>query len=83
MTTDNPIDLRIAHEQLHQLALDSGDLGFEYWYRVSQLLRRAAGMQAEIETLRHELERCRANKRSHIRRHSKPGKKPSAAAQPT
>lgn len=60
MPTENEIDLNIALDKLHELALASGDLGYEYWYRVSQLLRKAAGMQAEIDALSRELERCRA-----------------------
>lgn len=37
-----------------------GDLGYAYWYQIGQLLKRAAGMQAEIDALSKELERCRA-----------------------
>ncbi|PJO68800.1 hypothetical protein CWD92_30660 [Burkholderia thailandensis] len=36
------------------------NLGYEYWYKVGQLLRRAAQMQTEIVTLARELEQCRA-----------------------
>lgn len=35
MATENEIDLSIALEKLHQMALAGGDLGYEYWYRVS------------------------------------------------
>lgn len=56
----NQIDLEIALQKLHELALESGDLGYEYWYSISQLLQRAAGMQAEINRLISELEACRA-----------------------
>ncbi|MPW22153.1 hypothetical protein GCT13_36305 [Paraburkholderia sp. CNPSo 3157] len=58
---ENQIDLEIAFLKIHELALAEGDLGYAYWYQVGQLLRRAAGMQEEIEALREELEQCRAN----------------------
>ena len=62
MTSENPIDLDIALRKLHELALEDGDLGYEYWHRVAQLLRRAASMESEIEALSQELERCRARR---------------------
>lgn len=40
--------------------MEDGDLGYAYWCQVGQLLQRAAGMQAEIDSLSRELERCRA-----------------------
>lgn len=58
--SDNEIDLDIALRKLHELALEDGDLGYEYWYGISQLLKRAASMQAEIDVLSRELEVCRA-----------------------
>jgi len=64
MSQDNSIDLEIAFKKIHELALADGDLGYAYWYQVSQLLRRAAGMQAEIDALSKELERCRARRNS-------------------
>jgi uncharacterized small protein (DUF1192 family) len=60
MRTDSQIDLEIALQKIHELAMAEGDLGYAYWYEVGQLLRRAATMQAEINTLGKELERCRA-----------------------
>ncbi|MBB0026139.1 hypothetical protein DEE38_20475 [Ralstonia pickettii] len=60
MSSENQIDLDIALRKLHELALADGDLGYEYWYRVGQLLRSAAGMQSEIDALSRELEKCRA-----------------------
>jgi hypothetical protein len=62
MVTEYPIDLEIALRKLHELALADGDLGFEYWYRVSQLLRRASGMEAEINALKLELEQYRSQR---------------------
>lgn len=56
----NHIDLNIALRKPHELALADGDLGYEYWHSISQLLKRAAGMQAEIKRLTSELEACRA-----------------------
>ncbi|MEW9898403.1 hypothetical protein ABWL39_07215 [Chitinivorax sp. PXF-14] len=40
------IDLEIALNKLHELSMQDGDLGFEYWYSISHLLKRAAGTQA-------------------------------------
>jgi|GEM_PF-1956129 len=60
MHSDHQIDLKIALRKIHELAMAEGDLGYAYWYEVRQLLQRAAGMQAEIEELTEELERCRA-----------------------
>ncbi|MBX9346025.1 hypothetical protein K5M36_02890 [Chromobacterium vaccinii] len=60
MNQDNNIDLDIALRKIHELALADGDLGYAYWYQIGQLLRRAAGMQAEIDALSKELEQCRA-----------------------
>lgn len=59
---ENQIDLDIALRKFHELALADGDLGYEYWHRVGQLLRRAAGMQSEIDALSRELEKCRARR---------------------
>ncbi len=63
MPTANQIDLSIALQKLHELALEDGDLGYEYWYSISQLLKRAASMQDEINSLARELETCRAKQR--------------------
>lgn len=63
MLSENQIDLEVALRKIHELALADGDLGNAYWYEVGQLLRRAAGMQAEIDALSKELEQCRAKLR--------------------
>lgn len=60
MLSQNGLDLQIALRKIHELAMSDGDLGYAYWYEVGQLLRRAAGMQGEIDFLTKELERCRA-----------------------
>lgn len=60
MTSENCIDITIALRKIHELAMAEGDLGYEYWYRVGQLLKRASGMQVEIDCLRKRLECCRA-----------------------
>lgn len=60
MTLQSQIDLEIALQKFHELGLDDGDLGYAYWYEVGQLLKRAAGMQAQINALNKELEQCRA-----------------------
>jgi hypothetical protein len=44
MNSDNDIDLEIALRTFHQLGLEGGDLGYEYWHAVGQLLKRAAGV---------------------------------------
>ena len=59
MSQENNIDLKIALNKIHELALADGDLGYAYWHQVGQLLRRAADMQAEIEALSKELEHYR------------------------
>ncbi|BCQ24730.1 hypothetical protein NK8_29060 [Caballeronia sp. NK8] len=64
VTSENQIDLDIALRKIHELALADGDLGYAYWYQVGQLLRRADGMQTEIDSLREELEKCRATRRT-------------------
>jgi hypothetical protein len=60
MFSENHLDLEIALRKIHELSMADGDLGYAYWYAVGQLLRRAGDMQAEIDTLTKELERCRA-----------------------
>lgn len=60
MNSDNHIDLEIALRKFHELGLEDGDLGYEYWHAVGQLLKRAAGMQAQIDALSKELEQWRA-----------------------
>ncbi|MDR6392574.1 hypothetical protein [Paraburkholderia phenoliruptrix] len=60
MNSDNHIDLEIALCKFHELGLEDGDLGYAYWYEVGQLLKRAAGMQAQVDALSEELEQCRA-----------------------
>lgn len=59
---ENQIDLDIALRKLHELALADGDLGYEYWYGIAQLLRNAASMRSEIEMLSRALEECRAER---------------------
>jgi hypothetical protein len=60
MSPDNDIDLEIALRKFRELGLADGDLGYAYWDKVAQLLHRAAGMQAQIDTLSKELEQWRA-----------------------
>ncbi|AXE90934.1 hypothetical protein R8871_05649 [Paraburkholderia graminis C4D1M] len=60
MSSPNSLDLDIALRKIHKLAIADGDLGFAYWHAIGQLLRRAGDMQAEIDFLTKELERCRA-----------------------
>lgn len=60
MFSENQIDLKVALQKIHELALADGDLGYAYWYSVGQLLRRASKMQSEIDALAQELAECRA-----------------------
>lgn len=62
MNSENQIDLEVAFRKLHELALEDGDLGYEYWHRIAELLKRAASMESEIEALSQELEKCRAKR---------------------
>ena len=64
MTQDKDIDLDIALRKFQELAMADGDLGYAYWYQIGQLLKRAASMQADIDALSKELERCRAQLRN-------------------
>lgn len=54
------IDLEVALQKFYELGMNDGDLGYDYWYQIGKLLKRATGMQAEIDALSRELERCRA-----------------------
>ncbi|TXC88492.1 hypothetical protein [Paraburkholderia azotifigens] len=63
MPTENELDLEIALQKIHELALEGGDLGYAYWWQVGQLLRRAADMQVQIDELSKELELCQAKQR--------------------
>lgn len=60
MSSELKIDLDIALRKIHELALADGDLGYEYWFQVGELLKRAAKMQEQIEALSKELEQCRS-----------------------
>jgi uncharacterized membrane protein len=62
MNSGTDIDLEIALRRFHELGLADGDLGYAYWYKVGQLLKRAAGMQAQIDALSEELEQLRATR---------------------
>ncbi|WP_244139973.1 hypothetical protein [Caballeronia sp. BCC1704] len=57
---ENQVDLEVALRTIHNLAATEDDSGYEYWYEVGRLLKRAATMQAEIDSLRRELLECRA-----------------------
>jgi hypothetical protein len=59
MHSESHIDLAIALRKIHELALSDGDVGYVYWRRIGQLLKRAGDMQAQIDLLNNELEQCR------------------------
>lgn len=65
MSSEHEIDLDIALRKIHELAMTDGDLGCAYWYQVGLLLKRAAGMQGEIDSLSRELEQCRTKLLKH------------------
>lgn len=67
-TMSPQIDLEIALRKFHELGMSEGDLGYAYWYQVSQLLRGAAEMQAQIDALRQELELCHARENRRLNR---------------
>jgi len=60
MSGENHIDLAVALKTIHELAVAEAYLEYEYRYEIGRLLTRANGMQAEIDLLKKELERCRA-----------------------
>lgn len=60
MKLDRAFDLTIALRMFDQLSLEDGGLRYAYWNEVGQLLKRATGMQAQIDALSTELEQCRA-----------------------
>ncbi|WP_244146603.1 hypothetical protein [Paraburkholderia sp. BCC1876] len=62
MNAGNEIDIEIALRKFHELGLADGDLGYAYWHAVGQLVKRAAGMQAQIDALSVELEQSRATR---------------------
>lgn len=62
--TQEPLDLTIALNKLHELALAEGDLGYEYWYRVRRLLERAGELEAQVTELQAELERLQKLKKT-------------------
>ncbi len=62
MNSSTDIDLEIALRKFHELGLADGDLGYAYWYKVGQLLKRAAGMQAQIDALSEEFEQLRSTR---------------------
>lgn len=57
MPNDDSLDLESALRQMFQLGLDDGDMGFEYWHRVSELLRSVPKLRARIAELEQELAR--------------------------
>lgn len=58
---DSTLDLTLAIKTLHQLALEEGDLGYEYWYRVRKLLENASSMAARIDELESRIRSLEVN----------------------
>ncbi|KXU96516.1 hypothetical protein CR51_22830 [Caballeronia megalochromosomata] len=63
MSSEGQLDLSVAISTIQELSLAEGELRYTYWQRVGQLLQRADGMQAQIDSLSRELELCRAGLR--------------------
>lgn len=59
-TCSRAFDLAIALRTFDRLGLDDGGLRYAYWNDVGQVLKRAAGIQAQIDAFSKELEQCRA-----------------------
>jgi len=59
MAAESHIDLAVALQKIHELALMDENSG-AYWREIGQLLQRANRMQADMHSLRKELERCHA-----------------------
>nr|WP_315249494.1 hypothetical protein [uncultured Duganella sp.] len=43
---NTPVNLEIALEKLHELQHEDGDLGAQYWYEISCLLKEASRYKA-------------------------------------
>lgn len=54
------IDLTIALKKIHQLQQEDGDLGAEYWYGISELLRDAAKYRQRADTAESKLKQAEA-----------------------
>jgi hypothetical protein len=63
MATINPNTVEKALRKIDKYALEDGDIGRAEWHEVGQLIRLALGMQARIDLLQGELDKCRANSR--------------------
>lgn len=50
------IDLSVALKKLHQLSLEDGDLGGQYWHSIIRLLRSVAELERENQKLREALD---------------------------
>jgi hypothetical protein len=55
MNIPTDIDLSIALKNLNEMARAEGDLGYEYWYRISQMLSAVPQMQQRIAELEKAL----------------------------
>lgn len=55
-----PMDLEIALQKLHRLQLEDGDLGAQYWYQISVLLKEAAEYRQRALSAEQKLEKIQA-----------------------
>jgi len=53
---DSTIDLSIAFRKLHQLQLEDGDLGAQYWLEITRLLQNAAAYRDRALTAEARLQ---------------------------
>lgn len=53
------LDLSVAFHKLHQLQLDDGDLGAEYWLAVTKFLKDAETLCERAELAEAKLEQVR------------------------
>jgi hypothetical protein len=54
---ESSIDLRVALEKLHRLQHEDGDLGAQYWYQISLLLRDAAQYRQRALSVEQKLDK--------------------------
>ncbi|WP_426340737.1 helix-turn-helix domain-containing protein [Pseudoduganella sp. S-14] len=74
------IDLELALKKIHQLQLEDGDLGAQYWYRISELLRDAAQFrqralvaESKLQEAEVQLHQCKDMLESSIHADTPPG----------
>lgn len=54
---ESSIDLEVALKKLHRLQHEDGDLGAQYWYQISLLLKEAAQYRQRALTAEQKLDK--------------------------